>query len=229
MPLQRHLYTWNRPTHRWCPEEKHKQDTSDDRWKRMTFLRSQARHQPFLHWKFLPLIRLHRVPSLTVLLVHLGPSNIKRYSTCCEITLFISSRDLDTTCHCVGPLQAWPHHSFKVKTSSSAKPSLCRREACLFTGEKKNHRPSPDILTFSLLPEPTIISVVKVWNWTKTYSWPGLTSLGYAWLARTTARSWLPVRGEPWLLNNLTTEARAKTTNSCRACRNIQHLQKLSE
>lgn len=26
-------------------------------------LRSQPRNQPFLHWKFLPLIRLHRVPS----------------------------------------------------------------------------------------------------------------------------------------------------------------------
>lgn len=37
MPLQRHLYTWNWPTHRWCPEKKHKQNMDDDRFKRMTF------------------------------------------------------------------------------------------------------------------------------------------------------------------------------------------------
>lgn len=196
--------------HRWWQTEE------DD------ILRSQSGHQPFLHWKFLPLIRLHKGPSLTVFLVHLGLSNIKKYSVCCEITLFICSRDLDAMCHCAGPLQAWPHHSFKAKTSSSANTRLCRREAWLFT--EKNNRPLPDILTFSLLPQPTIISAVKVLTWTKTYPWPGLTSLGLAW---TTVRFWLPVTGKPWLLTNLP-EARAKPINSCRACCNIHHLQKLS-
>lgn len=52
--------------------------------------RGQAKHQTFLHWNVCLLLDCMRVPSLAVLLVHLEPLNIKRYSTCCEITLFIS-------------------------------------------------------------------------------------------------------------------------------------------
>lgn len=168
-------------------------------------LRSQPRHQPFLHWKFLPFISLHCVPSLTGLLIHLGPSNIKRYSACCEIILCLSSSDLEIICHHSGLFQTWTHHLLINKTSNSAKQG--RREACLFA---EKHRTLQVILTFSWLPEPSITSTVRIPYRTKTYSWPGVVSLEQAWLARTTIRSWLPVSGRPWLLNNLTTELRAK-------------------
>lgn len=84
-------------------------------------LRSQPRHQPFLHWQFLPFISSHCVPSLTGLLIHLGPWNIKWYSAHCEIILCLSSSDLETTCHRSGPSQPWTHRLLINKTSNSAK------------------------------------------------------------------------------------------------------------